>query len=602
MFNRTQNTFIFVLFTVIIILFSTELNAQSSLNYRWYINANGGLAQFFGDVQNENNHFAKLQNETDIGYGVRLGKYISPVFAAHFQFLNSNLLGQKDANDIKFTSNVMEYQLGATVNLINLFAENKERRVNLYLLTGVSALMFRSEALRISSDILVNDIGYTTEGERAKASRETAFAIPIGGGLDFKLADRWYLNLETALRLTNTDNLDAIESGSHNDAYYYTSLGLSFNFSRKQPKEKKPKEAKAIETAPTSTSGGDNVNLIYDIPRELKSYDEFVMKSEIHKGDINGPAQLTQILPIGFEVLDTIIGNAKVEFKNYTLNLYWSEVPADSIFEVSYRVRLNKIYGTLPLNSVLYFEKTEKEYSFKTNVFIELFEPDAIVAEPIVIVEPEVEEEFEMVIAEPKPAVEAEEIIPQKDVEFRVQVRAAFKAKIPLQNLAGKYKLYAEIQEDYLGSWYRYSIGSFTSYNEAKSYRNTIIGEHGVRDAFIVAYYHGKRLNRLSELKELAPDAYPHRTKYKENGICYRVQMLALMKSEIAPETLKEIYAIQDVVNEEVYHNWRKYTIGKCKTKEEAVKIREEIVSRGVADAFIVVYKNGERVTFNGHL
>ena len=295
MFNRTQNSFILVLFTVIIILFSAELNAQSSLNYRWYINANGGASQFFGDVQNENNHFAKLQNETDIGYGVRLGKYISPVFAAHFQFLNANLLGQKDANDIKFTANVMEYQLGATVNLINIFAENKERRVNLYLLTGVSALMFRSEARRISSDILVNDIGYTPEGERAKASRETAFAIPIGGGLDFKLSDRLYLNLETALRLTNTDNLDAVESGSHNDAYYYTSLGLSFNFSRKQPKEKKPKEAKAIETAPTST-GGDNVNLIYDIPRELKSYDVFVLKSEIHKGDINGPAQLTQIL------------------------------------------------------------------------------------------------------------------------------------------------------------------------------------------------------------------------------------------------------------------------------------------------------------------
>ncbi len=598
MFNRTQNTFILVLFTVIIILFSTETNAQSSLNYRWYINANVGLSQLFGDVQNENNHFSKLQDETDLGYGVRLGRYVSPVFGVHFQFLYANFKGQKDANDIKFTANVMEYQLGTTINLLNLFSENKERRVNLYLLTGVGALMYRSEARRVSSDLLVNDYGYTTEGEREKTSRETAFAIPIGGGLDIKLADRWYLNLETAVRLTNTDKLDAVESGSHNDAYYYTSLGISFNFSKKEPKEKKPKEAQAIEAVPTSTTGGDLVNLVYDIPRELKSYDEFILKSEISKGDINGPAQLTQILPIGFDVLDTAIAGAKTEFKNYTLNLYWDEVPSDSVFDVSYKVRLNKIYGTLPLNSVLYFEKTEKEYSFKTNVFIELFEPDAIVAVPIVI-----EEEAEIVVAEPvyEPIVE-EEVIPPEDVEFRVQVRAAYKAKIPLQNLAGKYKLYAEIQEDYLGSWYRYSIGSFGSYDEAKSYRNTIIGEHGVRDAFIVAYYQGKRLNRLSELKELAPDAYPYKTRYKENGTCYRVQMLALMKSEINPQTLKEIYAIQDVVNEEVSHNWRKYTIGKCKTKEEAIKIRKEIVARGVADAFIVVYKNGERVTYNGHL
>jgi len=602
MSKRTQNIFILVIAVVFIILFSPELNAQSSLNYRWYINANVGAAQMFGDVQNESNHFSKLQDETDIGYGVRLGRYLSPVFGLHFQFLNANFKGAKDASDINFTSNILEYQLGTNINLINLFSENKERRVNLYLLTGVSALMYRSEARRISSGLLVSDYGYTTEGEREKASRETAFAIPIGGGIDFKLADRWYLNLESAVRLTNSDKLDAVESGSHNDAYYYTSLGISYNFSRKEPKEKKPKE-EVVEAVPTVTGGGDLVNLVYDIPRELKSYDEFIMKSEISKGDIDGPAQLTQILPIGFDVLDTAIAGAKTEFKNYTLNLHWDELPADSVFDVSYTVRLNKIYGTLPLNSVLYFEKTEKEYSFKTNVFIELFEPDAVVAVPIVMDEQEVVDEIiaeepEITIAEITP----EPVIPPEDVEFRVQVRAAFKAKVPLQSLAGKYKLYEEIQEDYSGSWYRYSIGSFGSYNEAKSYRNTIIGEHGVRDAFIVAYYQGKRLNRLSELKELAPNAYPGNTRFKENGTCYRVQMLALMKSEIDPQTLKEIYAIQDEVNEEVYHNWRKYTIGKCKTKEEAIKIRQEIVSRGVADAFIVVYKNGERVTFNGHL
>jgi len=492
--------------------------------------------------------------------------------------------------------------LGTTINLLNLFGENKERRVNLYLMTGVSALMFRSQATRISSGLLVSDYGYTTDGE--KTNRETAFAIPLGGGLDFKLSERWYLNLETGIRLINSDKLDAIVSGSHNDAYYYTSLGVSFDFSRKEPKEKTPKEA-VLEAVPATTAGGDNVNLIYDIPRELKSYDEFILKSEIHKGDIDGPAQLTQILPIGFDVLDTAIAGARTEFKNYTLNLHWDELPADSVFIVSYKVRLNKIYGTLPLNSVLYFEKTEKEYSFKTNVFIELFEPDAVVAVPIVVEDDVIEEADGEIIAEEtvyEPIVEKEEEIPPENVEFRVQVRAAYKAKIPLQKLAGEYKLYAEIQENYIGNWYRYSVGSFGSYDEAKSYRNLIIGEHGVRDAFIVAFYEGKRLNRLSELKELAPEAYPYNTKFKENGTCYRVQMLALMKNEIDPQTLKEIYSIQDVVNEEVYHNWRKYTIGKCKTREEAVKIREEIVSRGVADAFIVVYKNGERVMYNGNL
>ena len=91
MFNRTQNIFILLLFAFIILLFPPELKAQSSLNYRWYINANGGAATFFGDVQNETNFFSKLQEETDIGYGVRLGRYLSPVFGVHFQYLNGSM-------------------------------------------------------------------------------------------------------------------------------------------------------------------------------------------------------------------------------------------------------------------------------------------------------------------------------------------------------------------------------------------------------------------------------------------------------------------------------------------------------------------------------
>jgi len=258
-------------------------------------------------------------------------------------------------------------------------------------------------------------------------------------------------------------------------------------------------------------------------------------------------------------------------------------LPKDSIFQIRYRVKLDKIYGKLPLTSILYSEATNKDYRFKTNVTIERYEP-------------------EVVVTEPEPIEEEEVFPPVKEVEFRVQVRAAYKAQIPLQRLANKYSLREEIKEDYVGNWYKYSIGSFDNFEDAKEYRKAIIGEHGIRDAFIVAFFEGKRLNDLSELKDVAPDAYPFKTKYKEDGPCYRVQILALMKKSISPAAIKDIYNIEEGVQEEVYHNWRKYTVGKCTSKEEAKMLRQKMVDKGIIDAFIVIYLNGERVTFNGHL
>lgn len=103
-----------------------------------------------------------------------------------------------------------------------------------------------------------------------------------------------------------------------------------------------------------------------------------------------------------------------------------------------------------------------------------------------------------------------------------------------------------------------------------------------------------------SELKELAPDAYPFKTSYKESGTCYRVQILALKQGSVSADVLKEIYQLEEDVNEEVYPNWRKYTVGKCTTKQAAKELHKKLVDMGIIDAFVVIYQNGERITYNG--
>ena len=559
-------------------LFQTSLFSQSSIDYKWYLNANAGFSQCYGDVQDEISPIGKFQDETDYGFGLRFGRYVSPVFAVHAQFLSAGLKGQKIPNDINYTSDFIESQLGFSVNLINLFSrEKRNHTINLYATSGIGMIFFRSELYQISTGDMMNSYG-------DKDTRETTFVVPLGAGLDFKLSDRWYMNLESAIRFTGSDKLDAVEAGSNNDAIFYTSLGLTYHFDRKT--EKPILEPEQVIGEIPDAIPDDFVRVEYILPGEIISGREFNMKCIISKGDIDGKAELTQVLPIGFIVRNPVIDGARSEFQNYTLHLYWDEIPADSVFEINYTIYPKRVFGIFPFTSILYLDKTGKEYKFKSSVNVEKQEIEKV---PL---------QQELVVTETSQSnAEEERIIYSEKLEFRIQVRAARQAIEPIQRLAEKYNITDEIKEDFIGNWYRYSIGSFQTYENAKEFRNLLIADNGVRDAFIVAFYKGERLNELCDLKEVAPEAYP--TTFNKNGTVYRLQILALKHSRVDVETLKSTYGLQGEVDEEVYHNWRKYTIGRFTDLNKARDFKNTLTDKGISDAFIVIYRNGKRITIN---
>jgi len=562
----------------IVALIYSGIQAQSSLQLPWYVNINGGISQLYGDLQNYNNPVKKLNGETGIGFGARLGRSLNSDFYVHLQLSSLGLQGAKESIGQEFTSRINEIQFGGTASLTNLILGEKERLFNVYALTGIGVIAVNGEMWRTEGDpSKENNVG---KENALKTSGEFGLAIPLAIGLDIKLNDRMFLNLEPGLRLANNDLLDGYERGGHMDAYFYSSVGISYIFSI--PKKKKKKVVVPPEIAGNTSNKFANtkVRLDYDIPDDLKSMDEFILKCTIHKGTIDGSAELTQVLPIGFNITDTLIDNARMEFKNYTLSLYWDELPKDSVFNISYNVKLDKIYGQLPMTSILYLDRTNKEYRFKTDVFIKR----KITAEPIVVKEEKPKEE--------------EMVSPSEKVEFRIQLRASYNRQLSTDSLKEYLGLDKNILEEKLGRWYKYSVGRFKTYQEAREFRNELTKQRKLKDAFIIAYYDGNRLNTLSELQELAPESLPGgapHTKYKETGNCYRVQVLALQESHVAPSVIKDMYDLDQEVNEEVYHTWRKYTVGECLTKEEALTLRLQLIEKGLTGAFLVKYSEGER-------
>ncbi|MBN3034066.1 MAG: outer membrane beta-barrel protein [Bacteroidales bacterium] len=226
---------------------NTNLDDNDKCYYQWYFNLNGGFTQSHCDLQEGEWHLDMLnKDELTWGFGARLGKHISPVFTLYGSLINAPLKGIRNARNLRFESELTDYILGTTVSFTNLvFGYSPKRRINIYGTTGIGFVDFIAKSYIIESKnmpmhddpaqmkLYQADELYNQFGD--KGDRTTEAMVPTGVGLDFKISNRWDVNVETTIRWFDSDKLDALISGNKNDAYYYTSLGLSYNFWR--PKE-----------------------------------------------------------------------------------------------------------------------------------------------------------------------------------------------------------------------------------------------------------------------------------------------------------------------------------------------------------------------------
>lgn len=209
----------------------TETKAPvSSFDRYLYLQAGIGGTQYFGDL-NEN----FLNNRTNLMYGFGLGYQFTPVFGLRASFNNGWLVSTHDADSLRMSSSIWDVQLDATVSLSNLIGGYKERFVNFYLLGGVGLNNYSSMYLNtLGTDDHEDDEIEGRFGPDAEAPYDTkakmGFIVPVGLGMNFRLAEKWDLFLEYNHRINFTDDLDAYESGDKNDHYSSLMLGVTYKF------------------------------------------------------------------------------------------------------------------------------------------------------------------------------------------------------------------------------------------------------------------------------------------------------------------------------------------------------------------------------------
>lgn len=92
---------------------------------------------------------------------------------------------------------------------------------------------------------------------------------------------------------------------------------------------------------------------------------------------------------------------------------------------------------------------------------------------------------------------ETKALLSEKNVEYRIQVKASYNIRIPIDSVAKEFSLIDLIKVDIEDGWYKYTVGSFESFKAAKEYRNKLRQKKGLEACFVVAYENDKRLSAL---------------------------------------------------------------------------------------------------------
>jgi hypothetical protein len=184
-------------------------------------------------------------------------------------------------------------------------------------------------------------------------------------------------------------------------------------------------------------------------------------------------------------------------------------------------------------------------------------------------------------------------LIPSDDnVIYRVQI-AANRNELSQRALSKMYygnKNVEMINED---GWYKYSVGDFTTYDEASKFRKA----SGMNNAFVVAYRKGTRFSEgkpeENAVEEIVTKAFsPAGINKLPSGLIFRIQVAAC-RVPLTVSQLKAIYTGNYPLEMIFEDGWYKYQFMGVRLYSDALQIIKNVTTAGV---FIVAYDNGNKI------
>ncbi len=296
---------------------------------------------------------------------------------------------------------------------------------------------------------------------------------------------------------------------------------------KEEKKEEKVQEPKAAEpmpvvaekkSTPTTAAPKGGITLKRTVAntedvmveRSIKVMEkgQYVVSLIIDKKNFDSFGKVEEYIPEGYKASQLKNDQGMFSFNNNVMKILWMALPPKSTLEVSYKLEsTNDDLDSAIIHGVFSFLREEEsvQLAMKGMRFPNTF---SVVEE-----KEEVEEEKkeEMAVEEPIAAITTEEKVetkseklekeitsvpaPETSVSYRVQIAAGEKEVGP-QYFATRHGIKESITTDYHNSWYKYMIGSYGVYKEARDRRNQIwASDNKISDAFVTAYNSGERIS-----------------------------------------------------------------------------------------------------------
>lgn len=179
-----------------------------------------------------------------------------------------------------------------------------------------------------------------------------------------------------------------------------------------------------------------------------------------------------------------------------------------------------------------------------------------------------------------------QQVIPSIDtsvysIVYRVQIAAS---RQPLSNetITAVYKGSNPVNVFQEDGWYKYSIGDFIYYNEAKTTRDSC----GTKGAFVMPYQNQKRIQwPKKEAMEML--------KMKQSSNSIYVVQVAASRKPLPLHIIHDIIKIDYPLTMKIEDGWYKYYISAFTNFTVAKEVATKI---GIKGAFIATYRNGIRI------
>ena len=288
-----------LLMLVIMAVLPFSMYAQEGKNKKpvekyWYIQADGGLSIYHGDLANYNggiwgdfDHFKTMALQPNwnahLGIGYQFGKVIGlnlkggyGTYAGHKhkQALVLNSVPDVTRYNLGLDqSNYIEGNLNLTFNLFNMFNYNPRRVINLVPHVGIGGIYYQANAV---NHLDGNDDPETPALAEAADKRELSFTVPAGMEITFNVAPKFDIFLDYTYLFTGTDNLDQVakiktDEDKHiindKDMYSQFNLGLRYKFNDPCDIERMARESKKItyRVEPDPLTADENGNVCFDL-------------------------------------------------------------------------------------------------------------------------------------------------------------------------------------------------------------------------------------------------------------------------------------------------------------------------------------------------